>query len=285
LIILDYNQTFISAAVAHSRITGATGTDESLLRHMALNTIRAVNVRFRGSDGRLVIAADHNKSWRSGVFPYYKANRKSRSAYKDGLGIDWTVLFSVMDEVREGLEQYFAYPVIRVEGAEADDVIATLVEAIDGTESVMIVSGDHDFYQLQAFPRVSQYDWVHKKSVAYDVDPFTYLHDHVIRGDPGDGVPNVFSEDDVFVNPSAKKTRVTPRKLALVSPALSSTDPTIESRLRRNETLIDLNFTPARIKDSILSCLAAQANKDGAEAYRYLTRHNLRRLYESLSDF
>jgi hypothetical protein len=41
-----------------------------------------------------------------------------------------------------------------------------------------------------------------------------YLIEHTVRGDSGDGIPNMFSKDDVFVNDEDRQTPVTAKKLA-----------------------------------------------------------------------
>ena len=51
---------------------------------------------------------------------------------------------------------------IQVETAEADDIIGAICKHVDdeqhlGAESILILSGDKDFQQLQQFHNVEQY--------------------------------------------------------------------------------------------------------------------------------
>src|SRR6478735_5317299 len=94
-----------------------------LLRHMVLNSIRAYNMKFKEKYGEMVIACDSNRYWRRDVFPYYKANRKSE---RDNSELDWNAIFEALHLIRDELQQFFPYRVVLVDGAEADDVIATL---------------------------------------------------------------------------------------------------------------------------------------------------------------
>ena len=71
------------------------------------------------------------------------------------------------------------YPVLQVESAEADDIIATMVERYS-SEKIMIVSGDKDFSQLQRYKNVSQYSPITKKYIKVG-DPLSYLFEHIIR--------------------------------------------------------------------------------------------------------
>ena len=63
----------------------------------------------------------------------------------------------------------------------------------------MIVSGDKDFIQLQKYPNVQQYNLILKKYVNGH-DPITYIKEHILKGDASDGVPNVLSPDNTFVD-------------------------------------------------------------------------------------
>src|SRR5271165_2713563 len=87
-----------------------------------------------------VVAWDAGTSGRSELFSEYKAQRRSRP---DLLKAQWPAM--------EPLVEAFGYRNVRVEGFEADDVIASLVERALRAEPpvpVMIVTGDRDALQL-----------------------------------------------------------------------------------------------------------------------------------------
>ena len=74
------------------------------------------------------------------MFPDYKASRRSRP---DLLKQQWPAM--------EPLVEAFGYRNVRLEGYEADDVIASLAERALQAEPavpVMIVTGDRDVFQL-----------------------------------------------------------------------------------------------------------------------------------------
>ena len=122
--------------------------DENLFRHMVLNTIRANKVKFGITFGEFVIACDDKKLWRRDFFPYYKANRKKAREESD---VDWPAIFNTLNKIKLELKEYFPYRVIQIEGAEADDIIGTIVHNYD--DRILILSGDKDFRQLQRYPR------------------------------------------------------------------------------------------------------------------------------------
>ena len=192
MILLDFSQVCLSGILA----SGNKDFGEDLVRHMVLNSIRNFKSRF-SNYGELVICCDDKNYWRKQMFPYYKANRKKS---REASSLDWNMIFNTLSMIKEEVKENFPYVVLQVESAEADDLIATMVERYGNNgEKIMIVSGDKDFAQLQRYKNVSQYSPITKKMIKVD-DPMEYLFEHVIRGDSGDGVPNILSRDDVFVN-------------------------------------------------------------------------------------
>ena len=111
-------------------MAGRSGKDVDvnvpLLRHMILNVIRSYKNKFSEEFGdEVVIACDNRHYWRRKVFPHYKGHRKKARAASE---YDWSAIFDALNIIRNELDEYFPYPVIDVEGAEADDVIGTLAE-------------------------------------------------------------------------------------------------------------------------------------------------------------
>jgi DNA polymerase-1 len=87
-----------------------------------------------------VVAWDAGTSGRTELFSDYKATRRSRP---DLLKQQWPAM--------EPLVEAFGYSNVKVEGYEADDVIASLAEQAlkaDPPVPVMIVTGDRDVFQL-----------------------------------------------------------------------------------------------------------------------------------------
>ncbi|HEV2999059.1 MAG TPA: DNA polymerase, partial [Solirubrobacteraceae bacterium] len=87
-----------------------------------------------------VVAWDAGTSGRTEIFAEYKAQRRSRP---DLLKEQWPAM--------EPLVEAFGYTNVRVEGYEADDVIATIAtRALEASPpvGVMIVTGDRDVFQL-----------------------------------------------------------------------------------------------------------------------------------------
>jgi hypothetical protein len=283
MIIMDLSQVMISNLMIQLGNHTNADIEEDLLRHMVLNSVRAYNVKFKDEFGEMIIACDAGNNWRRQVFPYYKANRRKNREKSE---INWTAVFETLNKVRDELKDYFPYRVIRVDGAEADDIIGTLAQTYGNTnEKILILSGDKDFVQLQAYMNVQQFDPVQKKwRKTNDVDKF--IKEHIIRGDTGDGVPNFLSADDTFVV-GARQKPISQKKLDqwLNSDPKEFCDEKMLRGYLRNQQLVDLNFIPPDIKKEVLVQYEQQAGKGRDKLFNYFIERRLKLLLESINEF
>jgi len=283
MIILDLNQVMISTLMASIGNHTNMDIDEDLLRHMILNTIRANVKKFKSEYNELVIACDDKNYWRRDIFPHYKAHRKKDREKSE---LDWNKIFKILNQVRDDLKEYFPYPVIQIDRAEADDIIGTLTRSFGDTTDVMILSGDKDFIQLHKYKNVKQYNPILKKYVSHE-DPEMYLKEHIVKGDRGDGIPNIASPDDVFVSGGRQK----PVRKAMYQALIGSDIDEVESGLddlkrnwQRNRALVDLTQTPSSIVEKVLMEYNSQSGKTN-RIMEYFTKHKLSSLLESIGDF
>lgn len=261
--------------------------EENMVRHMVLNSIRSLKNKFSNEYGELVIACDHKNCWRKDIFPYYKANRKKSRKESE---LNWNEIFECLNKIRQELNDYFPYRVLHVETAEADDIIATLVfnhgiEGFNSGEKILILSGDKDFIQLHNYHNVNQYDPVKKKFVTHDT-PSTFLKEHILRGDTGDGIPNFLSNDNCFVVGERQKS-LTQKKLdhyLNIEPELFESE-MFKRNYNRNSILIDLRNIPQQLRDIIMDEYVKNANKPTNQIFNYFVKHRLKTLMENINDF
>lgn len=251
--------------------------EEGLFRHIVLNSLRKINVKFKSEYGNMVIASDSRKYWRKEAFPYYKASRKQKREESD---VDWKMIFEYMNKIKHEIKTSLPYKYIEVDGAEADDIIATLCRRFSD-DSIMIVSGDKDYIQLHT-ENIKQYDPVNSKFVHVE-DPKEYLFEHIIRGDSGDGIPNIASPDNCFVLGQRQK-RITQKMLDGFRNMKE--DHPLFLNYQRNTQLIDLHNIPRAIQDAIIENYDSQTIPiDKSKLMMYLSTHRLKNLLESLNDF
>jgi 5'-3' exonuclease len=259
--------------------------EENMVRHMILNSLRSYKVKFGEDYGEMIIACDNTNYWRKQRFPYYKANRKKNIESSE---LNWKNIFECMNKIRAELKEYFPYRVIDVESAEADDVIATLVSKfgseLNTGEKILILSGDKDFIQLHTYANVEQYDPTRKKWIKHD-DPERFLHEHILKGDAGDGVPNVLSPDNVFVVGDRQRPLTAKKLEKIMGTELEEMDTTLARNYSRNAYLIDLSFTPNVIREKVMEQYIAQENRDRSKLLNYFIANKLKNLTEHLSEF
>lgn len=154
MILIDLNQVLISNLMIQINSNPKAEIDENMVRHIVLNSLRSYIKQFRNDYGKAVICCDSKNYWRREVFPFYKIHRKKD---RDASQFDWVRIFEVLNKIREELKENFPHKVIEVDGAEADDIIAVLVEKYSADEKIMIISNDRDFVQLLQYPNVTIY--------------------------------------------------------------------------------------------------------------------------------
>lgn len=285
MIIVDLNQVMLSNLLMQLGNHTNAELEENMVRHMILNSLRSYKVKFAEEYGEMVIACDNTNYWRKQIFPYYKANRKKNIEKSE---LDWKALFECLNKIRAELKEYFPYRVIDVESAEADDIIATLVtefsSELNTGEKILILSGDKDFIQLHVYPNVSQYDPTRKKWIKHD-DPERYLHEHILKGDAGDGVPNVLSPDNVFVVGDRQRPLTAKKMEKIMGTDLEDMDAMTARNYSRNVKLIDLSFTPDTIRKKVMEQFNNQTNRDRSKLLNYFIANKLKNLTEHLSEF
>jgi len=288
MILLDLNQVMISNLMMQPGIASG-GIDENLIRHMVLNSIRMYNVKFKGEYGDLVICADDKKYWRKDLFPYYKAARKKS---REESPYDWNLIFETLNRVRDEIRENFPYKVIQIDKTEADDVIGTIctnygVELRNSqSEKILILSSDKDFMQLQKFANVDQYSPMAKKFLKTS-EPIKFLKEHIIKGDRGDGIPNILSSDDTFIT-EARQKPVTEKKLNtwVAQKPEDFCDASMLRNYQRNESLIDLSKVPSEYADRILTAYRSPKEVKGKDkVLNYFIKNRMKQLMEHIQEF
>ena len=255
MIIVDINQIMISNLMVQINGRNAVELSEDLVRHMVLNSLRGHNKKFRKEYGEMVIACDSKNVWRREVFPNYKAGRKANREKSEH---DWDAIFSMLHTIKDEIKTFLPYKVIELETAEADDIIATLVrrqQRIVGpnhAKKILILSGDKDFIQLHN-ENVRQYNPVLSKFVGKGENPSIYIKEHIFKGDRSDGIPNILSDDNVFIEGRRQRPLSKKKINNWVNDVFFYTHFTEEEEknYNRNRKLIDLSCIPQNIEDKI----------------------------------
>lgn len=285
MIILDFSQVMISNLMMQIGNHTNIPIEEGLFRHMVINSLRSYKQKFGDEYGEIVIACDDKNYWRKQVFPYYKANRKKN---REASEINWTSVFETFNKIKSEIKDNFPYRVIQVDSAEADDIIASLVKEhgteLNGPIKILILSGDKDFVQLQTYGNVKQYDPVRKKWIAHD-NPQKYLIEHILKGDAGDGVPNVLSDDDTFVSDKRQRSLTQKKINKIYNDGAVILDRIADRNFMRNKQMVDLSMVPDNIRTEVINKYDSETGKDKSKLFNYFITHKLKLMMENVGDF
>ena len=281
MIILDMNQISLASLMMQLSMEKTKIVETDKVRHMILNSIRMYRSQFKEEYGEIILAYDSKHYWRRDFFPYYKKNRKKA---RESDNNNWEQIFECLNTIKQELKDYLPYKHLEVQGAEADDIIAVLARNID--EKMMIVSGDKDFIQLHKYKQVRQYSPILKKIVNGD-DPIDYIKVHILKGDSSDGIPNVLSNDNVFVEGLRQRPLSKKKIEAWKDGEFEGTTATQEvmRNYERNKTLIDLDNVPVELSENILKTFHEAPCGDRSKILSFFINSRLKTLTESIGDF
>jgi hypothetical protein len=283
MILIDLNQVLLGGLMAQINAQKGIQIEEDLVRHMILNTLRYNIKQFKNEYGEVVLCCDNRKYWRKEYFPFYKAGRKKAREKSD---LDWHLIFDMLAKFKQELREYFPYKVVDVEGAEADDIIGTLVPLYAPHQKILILSSDGDFLQLQRYgSNVKQYNPSMKKYVKSE-NPAVELKEKIIRGDKGDGIPNIFSPSDCFVRDLRQKAITK----GIIEKYLNEDVDNWESEearvgFSRNQTLIDLTNIPSELKDKIINTYDTVPVASRSGLLNYFIDKKLKNLMDVIEEF
>lgn len=301
MILVDYSQVALATILTFQReLKGTESEVKNLIRHVTLSTIKSYKKKYGKEYGQIVIATDGRKYWRKEVFEHYKAGRKKA---RDASDLNWKLIFDTLSELRDDLEKHFPYKVIKVDRAEADDIIAVMTEWVQSNElvqeglmeeaqKVLILSSDKDFKQLQLAPfssgNVRQWAPMQKKFITASKQEITdFTIEHIVKGDAGDGVPNILSKDDVFVVGDRQKPVSAKRLAEFYEKGIDACRTDDERRnWHRNYTLVSFANIPQDVKDEIVQVyINSKPRVDKMGIMNYLIEHRCRLLLDELEDF
>ena len=280
MILIDMNQIAVANLMMNLKMNNSKTVDESMVRHMILNSIRMYRTEHYSEYGEVVLTWDSKHSWRRDYFPEYKASRRKGREESD---LDWNEIFGTLNKIRSEIKKNFPYKYLEVFGAEADDIIGFLCEETRD-EKIMIISGDKDFIQLQKYPNVTQWSPITKKQVNV-FDPTIYLKEHILKGDTSDGVPNVLSPDKTFVDGLRQRPLSRKKIQSWLVCGGSDWNDEVKRNFQRNSTLIDLTKTPEELKNQIRLEYNNAPHGDRSKLLNYFMTYKLRELTENIGEF
>ena len=283
MILLDFSNIIVGSIMVAHKIPNEERTSEDFIRHLVLNSVRNYRTKYKAKFGEIVVCTDNMSSWRKDEYKYYKAHRKIKREKQDKEGMDWSALFQTINKIILEIDEFFPYKVVSVPHAEGDDVIAVLA-ALEREKSI-IISSDKDFTQLQKYKNIKQFSPIQKKMLSVP-DPYKYLKEHIIRGDKGDGIPNILSADDCIVE-GVRQKPISKKKVELWMKAKPEDfcKNGMTEKWERNRKLIDFDCIPSEIVKAIVSEFDKEKTPKQDQLLNYFISKRLKYLMEHIGDF
>jgi len=297
MIMVDYSQCALAAILSFQReLKGDEAEVKNLIRHVTLSTLKSYKKKYGAEYGEMVICCDGRKYWRKEFFEHYKGSRKKN---RDASSLDWKLIFDTLSEMREDLAKYFPYKVLHVEAAEADDIIAVMAKwlqsnrqciqgLVEEPQKILILSSDKDFKQLQLYPQVRQWSPMQKKYITATTQEIKdFMVEHIVKGDTGDGVPNILSQDNIFMIEERQKTVSSKRLSEFIEKGFAACrDDTERRNWHRNSTLVDFQHIPETVTNNIVDAyLNSSPQGDKMSIMQYLIDNRCRLLLDDIEDF
>ena len=290
MILVDYSGSMFAAIYVELNRSKGTTYSKDILRHILITQLRSYNRKFREQYGKMVICLEGGSCWRKDVFPNYKALRaKSRI----DSGIDWKKIFEDMNDITSELMEYLPYKFVRVQGLEADDVIALLTlsyntiaeeDVMGNIDPVLIISNDKDYKQLHKLRFVTQY-LPQKGTIYKEKDPDFALLDLIVHGDKADGIPNINSDINTFVDGKRQKPIPNNMMRTLVSSGFQILNEDQRKRFRENEQLISFNKIPNEYYKKVIDEYSKPKTYSKMKLFNYFAQNKLREQIDHITDF
>lgn len=194
----------------------------------------------------IVFAQDDrvSKSFRKDIYPEYKLQRAfAPKSFKTQPIKEYinNIIFKDLD-----VEARYGYRFVKVDGAEGDDVIATIMKSLDGYMLKILFASDKDFLQIDG---IKQFDLSGKEVLRKWGDEELSAHDFMMMklllGDVSDNIPKVFDK----VGPK-KALKLIHDKEALK--AKLKENQASAKQYKMNKKLICFSEIPKELRDKIL---------------------------------
>lgn len=184
-------------------------------------------------------------SFRKDLYPEYKAQRQLvKRQYQIQPIKDYivNVLFKELD-----IAEQYGYNVIKVNGAEGDDVIATtLLKLKDNYIGMMLIASDRDFLQIDGIREFDLFGKEAQRDLGGEiVSAKDYLLGKILMGDRSDNISQVFTR-------CGPKTALKWTKDKAALKKVLKEDQSLASKYLLNKKMISFAHIPQELSDKIV---------------------------------
>lgn len=241
VLIIDLHNLAYRCVFSSIHVSPEDGEHFYLWKHMVLNSIFNSIKKFKPNT--VVLAVDRKGNWRYNIYEQYKSNRKDN---REKSVVDFDKFYPIFNEFVEDIKKTFTnIYTLCIDNCEADDIIAILSKFIFNESNLTIISSDKDMSQLLINRNIKQFDAMNNKFIE-SINPKKDLDIKILTGDKSDTIPPVRKKVGVK---TAEKILNEGLDTFLNKPENSE----LKINWERNKQLIDFNFIPNYIKESIIN--------------------------------
>ena len=258
--------------------------DFQLWKYMMINSIYESLYKVENPT-EVILAVDDRKSWRSLYFSRYKESRKKQRDKQSD--VDWNQLFKTLNDYSIELREYLPFKTIQLSRLEVDDVIAVLCMDIIENDRY-IISNDEDFLQLCS-EGVKLYNPSKQKYVDCE-DTEKFIISKSLLGQKKDDIFNVITPSDW----GQTKETEDKRKPGYGPAALKKTmiygwekwlkENGWEENFKRNRVLMDFNYIPNVIKNSIRKAYEEYVLPEPENIYKFFKMNRFRSFLDDFTN-
>ena len=293
MILVDYSGSIFAAISVELNRNMGLKTDIDFLRHIILKQLKSYHRKFHEDYGEMVVCLDcRTGNWRKELFPAYKFTRKKK---RIDSGVDWDKIFKDVNTITEEFRKELPYKFVMVNNLEADDVIALLVknapeiseqDMLGGMKyPVLIISNDKDYKQLHKYEYVKQY-YPKKQTIGREPDPEFALQDLIIHGDKSDGIPNIRSDKNIFMEDGRRQTSIsTDFMRRFLKEGVDSLSIFEKERYEFNKMLISFDEIPSKYEQEVIDEYKKEKTFNRFNLMQYFARHRLKEMIDHIGDF
>jgi 5'-3' exonuclease len=187
----------------------------------------------------------------------------------------WDVIKTITEDLTQTFKEHSDFFVMKVDKAEADDIIAILTKRFKDEEDIWIGSSDKDFIQLQEHARVEIYDPL-KSAFRPEQDVALFKKIHNMIGDVSDNI--------LAIKPRVgEKTAL---KMLKDLPDMLKTDPLMKEKYKFNQNLIAFSKIPCYVEEAVLTEFETQSfNYNTSGLFKIFMQYDMSKMSENISAF
>ena len=123
------------------------------------------------------------------------------------------------------------------------------------------------------------------KKIVNGHNPNTYIKEHILKGDTSDGIPNVLSQDNTFVDGIRQRPLGRKKIETWLDIHIDDLPDEVKRNYQRNAKLINLDNVPEELEMEIMKTYKEAPCGDRSKLLNYFIKSRLKNLTNEIGEF